>query len=480
MNELWAHQKLGFELAKDRPHFAFLFEVGTGKTRTAIEVLRYKFNVHHSLLKTIILGPPIILENWREEILKYSKINPKDITVLSGSGKERLEKLKKYGFSKDPNFKELPKAHIFITNYETLSMKSVFEALKEWSPEIVIADEMHKLKNGKSQRSKLTTILGDMSLYRLGLTGTSILNSPMDLFAQWRFLDKGESFTKNFFVFRSRFFYDKNANMPAHIHFPDWRILPSSEAIISDILSRTSLQAAKKDCLDLPPLIKKVYYTELSKEQEKCYKEMRDSFITFVKDSKCTAELAITKGLRLQQIVTGFIKLENGEEVEFKDNPRKDALKIVLEEITSTNAKVIVWAVFKKNYEAIRNVCEDLGLKYVELTGETKEKDRNANVKEFNDMTNDTLVCIANQGSGGVGINLIGASYMIYYSRNFNLEFDIQSEGRNYRGGSEIHEKITRIDLVTKGTMDEKVLEALKNKKDVSKRIIEMTKGGLL
>lgn len=475
MNPLWKHQQEGFDKAKNATEFAFLFEVGTGKTRTTIEVLRYKYNLHHGVLRTIILGPPIVLENWRDEILKYSKIDKKNITVLSGSGKKRAELVRRFGFQDGK-----PVPHIFITNYEGLLMPDLFPLLKLWQPEIVVADELHKLKNRTAKRAKLATTLGDNSLYRFGLTGTAVLNSPMDLFGQWRFLDKGSSFGKNFFAFRATYFYDKNSGMPSHCHFPNWEIIPSSYDKIAEILSRTSMHAAKKDCLDLPPFIKKTYYCEMGPEQAKAYAQMKATFIAFVKEEKVVAELAITKALRMQQIVSGFAKTDSGEEIQFDKNPRADILEELLEEITSNKSKVIVWAVFKNNYLTIRSVCEKLKLKYVELTGDTSTAERNESVREFNDLSNDTLVCVAHPGAGGVGVNLTSASYSIYFSRNFNLEYDLQSEGRNYRGGSEVHEKITRIDLVTKGTIDEMVLEALSNKVNVGKKLIEVAKKGEL
>ena len=81
-------------------------------------------------------------------------------------------------------------------------------------------------------------------------------------------------------------------------------------------------------------------------------------------------------------------------------------------------------------------------------------------------------VIICNQAAAGVGINLIEASYSIYYSKNFSLEHDLQSGARNYRGGSEVHEKVTRIDLIAENTIDELVNEALSNKQNISDRIL--------
>jgi SNF2 family DNA or RNA helicase len=86
-------------------------------------------------------------------------------------------------------------------------------------------------------------------------------------------------------------------------------------------------------------------------------------------------------------------------------------------------------------------------------------------------------VLIGHPGSGGIGLNLIEASYMIYYSRSFSLEHDIQSEARCYRGGSERHQSITRIDLVTPGTIDELVMKSLATKQELSDKILKEKMG---
>jgi hypothetical protein len=204
---------------------------------------------------------------------------------------------------------------------------------------------------------------------------------------------------------------------------------------------------------------------------------MRKNFVASLEDKNgqqkfSVAELVITKTLRMQQIVSGHLRVENEDgtttTLTIGDNPRKETLRGLLEDLCPAN-KVIVWAVFKDNYADIRHVCEKLKLKFVELTGETKDKE--SAMKEFN--TNPEIsVLIGNPGAGGIGVNLVAANTMIYYSRSFSLEHDIQSEARNYRGGSEIHSKITRYDIVAPHTIDELVLETLANKQEISDAIL--------
>jgi len=489
----WEHQRKAVQETLDKESYGFFFEVGAGKTMTAINAARYKYMKAGRLLKTLIVAPPIVLENWKKEYLMHSKIDAKDIIVLYGTGKERLKILDRVG---DQN-------KILITNYETLTMGSkkdpkkktrtpgeLFLRLQEWAPEIFILDESHRCKDQRTARSQSCIKIADIAPYKFILTGTPVLNSMEDLFAQFRILDGGKTFGQNYFQFRNRFFQDYNAGMPSHKYYPDWRPKKDAADEINRLVSRRSMHVTKADCLDLPPLVKKSIEVGMSKEQEKAYIEMRQQLITYIETEMSSleelkrqgepnvkaavAEYAMTKALRLQQIVSGFVNLEDGggerTAHKFKNNPRKDALKELLTDIAPSN-KVLVWAVFKENYNDIREVCEKLKLDFVEVHGDITQKNKMVAVDRLNNDPK-CRVLIGHPGSGGIGINLVSASHSIFYSRSFSLEYDIQAEARNYRGGSERHDKVTRIDLVTPGTIDEQVLKALASKKSIGYQVL--------
>ena len=460
--EPWGHQLETIQVAKELNEYGLFFEVGAGKTLTAINIIRHWYQEHSDMLKTLIFSPPITLPNWRDEWLINSYIPKEKIVVLYGSEKARVELFNKH--------KESPV--IFITNYEALLMKDLYAKLLEWKPQIVVADEGHKIKDHTSRRAKLIFPLADGAYYRLLLTGTPILNSYMDLFSQFRFLDCGNTFGKNFFAFRGKYFYDRNAGMPKASYFPNWQPRPRISEELESLISKKSKVVKKSECLTLPPLVRQPLKTVLSKEQAKIYKQMAKAYVAYIEETgkAAVATLAITKSLRLQQIVSGFVKMDDGSIHRFKDNPRAEQLKELLSELCPSN-KVLIWAVFHENYETIRQVCESLKLKYVEVTGEITDKGKREAVDQFkNDV--ETCVFIGHPLSAGIGINLIEAKYAITYSRNFSLEQHIQAEGRNYRGGSEVHDKITHYDLVTEETIDEIVMESLNNKQAISDSIL--------
>jgi SNF2 family DNA or RNA helicase len=461
--EPWKHQREAIERAASLNEFALFFEVGAGKTSTCINILRQKYSAAGRVMRTLILCPPIVIENWRREFCTHSRVGDR-VLKLVGTGKQRLGLMVKH--------RDL---EIIVTNFETLLMKEVFTALKAFAPEILVVDESHKCKDLQAKRTKAVISLAEIAQYRYILSGTPILNSPMDIFAQYRILDKGATFGKNFYTFRAEYFYDKNSSMPRDRYFPSWQIRPGALEAINKKISAKGMHVTKKDCLDLPPLVRETIYVDLSTEQQKLYNELKSDYIAFVNDKAIVAQLAITKALRLMQLVSGFVVTEgvDGAEREatsFKDNPRLAALKEILEQTTG-HSKCLVWAVFKENYAAIRKVCDDLSIGYVEVTGEVSAAKKVEAVDRFN-TDPDCRVLLGHPASGGIGINLIAASYSIFYSRNFSLEQDLQAEARNYRGGSEIHEKITRIDLVAANTIDELITKRLASKIEISDKVL--------
>lgn len=455
---LWEHQKRGVEFAKERAKhgvgIGLFFEQGTGKTRTALEILQDRYLELNGIAPTLILCPPVVVANWRREIQEYTSISDRRVATLTGSQVERLAVFEKR--------LEVDSKFICITNYEALLMERLFNLIYSWSPEIIVADESHKIKTHNAKRTKQLVKLSEKARYSYILSGTPVLNTPMDLFSQYLVMDRGKSFGQNFFGFRNRYFIDKNAHMPKHVRFPKWELQEGAIERMNRIVTETSLRVRKSECMDLPPVVRQGIFCGLTKEQERAYQDMKNDFITFYNSKACVAQLALTKLLRLQQIVSGFMLLEDGQTVRFKETEREAALTELLTELTP-NHKVIVWAVFQENYATIQRICDNLRIKWVGVYGGISESQRNQAITSFT-KEDDTRVYIGNPLSGGIGVNLTVSDISIYYSRDFSLEAALQSAARNHRGGSEIHSKITHIDLITPGTIDEMISEKLKEK----------------
>lgn len=472
---LWKHQEDSIVRAfqPSTPNLAFFHEQGTGKTRTIIEILRRLYAANGRLMNTLIICPLIVKRQWQEQFLAYSKIKKIDLLVLDKSEKRRCK-----DFYDSVNIEgQLKRPRIVIINPHTLEMDELMKMIETWGVEVLVVDESHEFKAHNGKRAKRLLPIADKAKHRYIATGTPIANTEADVFMQYRILDGGKTFGTNYYVFHKKYYVDKNASWAGKKnHFPKYECTDDGRNEISRLMYRTAVRALKKDCLDLPPFVRQELEVELSPEQSRAYEEMKKDFITWVNDQKnqpraIVANLALTKAMKMQQIISGFAFDENGNPVRFKKVPRLEVLEDQLKSLCKDH-KVIVWAAFIENYKMIAEICDKLGLKYARLVGGMTELEKNENKDAFN-KDESVRVMIANQGAGGTGVDLIPASYSIYYSKDASLLKDSQSEARNYRGGSHIHEKITRIDLVCYETLDEHINNALANKKDLAQFILD-------
>lgn len=473
------HQMEAIRRARGLSEYALFFEMGVGKTKTVIEILRERCQENKRLLRTLVLTPSATIFNWKDEVLKNSKINETDVVLLNHKTSKGKLKLFLQQCSLESDL-SIPK--IVVTNYESLQSVELTAALLDWKPEVLIADESHNLKNPTAIRSKITQRIAKLTKYRYLLTGSPLLKDVADLYGQFLVLDNGATFGKNFSLFRKKYMVDANQGFAGAAHyFPNWQTRPETYDELNTLIYRKAMRVLKSECLDLPPVIVQNVYVAMTAEQEKHYKEMSRDLCTFIQDQDAqgtpqavTASMAAVKALRLQQIVSGYVKTEEGDEVEFKANPKAVACKELLSELCY-NHKVIVWCSFANNYRVVGKICDDLGIKYVRITGEEDAQAKRKSELSFQ-TDPDVRVMVAHRRAGGVGINLTAASYSIVFSRNFSLGDELQSDARNHRSGSEIHSQIVKINLIAKGTTDEDVIEAISKKEDISKAVIDAVK----
>ena len=504
ITEPWAHQKRDIDRI-EREHikaFALFYDMGAGKTKTAIDISRSIFTRHKRVLKTLIVCPIVVVENWKREFKVHSYVAQSTIQVVDGKTKANGKKVKAAQLKLKKEQLANPEASIFIINTESVGNPNLWPIILEMGFELLIVDESHRFKSPSAKRTKALhkLTLQPQLEYRYILTGSPILQDAQDLWSQY-FILNPDILGRNFFSFRAQYFYDKNAGMPSHVHFPKWAPkdyvyyknlgLPFQDdfASLNEIIYKHASRVMKDDVLDLPDFLTQKVEVEFSKEQGRIYKEMRDDLVATLESGEevftfehnnfldlaaaevMSADLAIVKTLRLMQICAGVFTNEDGKIISLKTE-REKILKELLEEIAANKEnKIIIWSVFTPTYEIIEGVCKELNIKYTWLTGRQDKDEKQANVDQFNN-DKDTQVIIANQGAGGTGVNLTASNYSIYYSRSFNLEHDIQSEARNYRGGQT--RKVTRIDLVTPETIDAQIVEALAKKKANAENILEV------
>ena len=466
--EMYKHQKDIVAMALEKDELALFHALGTGKTRSVIESLRALFNRDKKMYKTLIVGVPSVIYNWKNEILKFSNIHESKVYVC-GSGTKRAEKLQE---AIDRG------VQIITINYEALISEKVFAVLMKWHAAILVCDESHCVKSNAAKRSKAVLSLSVGTSKRFILTGTPILRNMMDIFMQFKVLDHGKTFGANYFSFRARYFVDKNAAWAGkQKHFPLWVPREDTKQELLDKIKRKSHVVETKDCLDLPPRVDVMEFVEMQDDQKKAYNEMRDYFMTFVAENvnnPALATIAPVKALRLMQITAGHVTLDDGSVAVFGGNPKIKRLMELLEDLVPEH-KVIIWTVFKQDVRSIETELLAAKIPYVKATGDETSLQKQQSVDAF--QKEDSIrVFLGNARAAGTGLTITKASYSIRFSRNFNLGDELQSAARNYRAGSEMHEKIININLSVKDSIDEHVAKALACKEDIGKNVIEFVK----
>ena len=444
---------------------AIFAEPGCGKTFVAIQIMKKKMEADNKIFKLVVFAPLITLSNWKDEFEKFWPEGP-EVHVITGSPAKKKKLLD--GVTQK-------KSHIVVINYEALTSRFIQTFFIMWKPEYMVLDESHRAKNPDAKRYTHLLSIATM-IHKAGsnnvllLTGTPILNTPLDVWAQYRLMDDGEAFGQNYYFFRSKYFIDKNAYLltsTRNRHYPKWAVRKEHANFIQDRISDTSVRVKKDDVLDLPEFRRLRYPVPMTPLQLRAYKLAEFEAIAELK--RGNVELK-KEGVfsKLRQIVSGFLMVDGTTE-HFKDNPKLLALTQILE--MYPHEKVIVWCQFREEYKMLGTMMERLKIPHTFITGEQTSGEKFINMDKFN--TGDTQVLIGNQAAGGIGVNLCSASISVVFSRNFSLNDDVQSEARNFRHGSEIHSKVIKYDIVVENSIDEVLLRALKGKANTANALID-------
>ena len=474
-----AHQAQFMAKFADRQYAALFCEMGTGKTKMAIDFIRHSFQTAGGIRPVLIICPIIAMHNWADEFTKHSNVGGK-VQVLD-------HKLK----SKNIARMKVPGKAIYVVNFDKVT--TLFDELVQIPWHVIVVDESHRIKNGKAVRTKDIIRLAPFSDKRLILTGTPVLNTEIDVYWQIFFLDGGKAFGPNFFAFRNKWFRDifayRKATNPGQ-HFPKFRLYEVFREDFQAHLNEMSFIKTTDECLDLPQQVYKVLRLHMGKEQCELYNTLKDEYIVSLLDKAAMLKImeicgciidcwydlwliglydrstyapsAAVLQMRLNQMSSGFYKLDSGDEVRFKENPKIEAIKEIMADLPP-EAKVIVWAVFRNNIGLLLDELAEFNP--ASIWGDTKDK----RAEEHKFKTDKSCrIMIANPQSASVAINLVEACGAIYYSQGFSLEYRLQSEKRCHRIGSERHLSIWYVDLQYINSGDKIITQALREKKDIS------------
>jgi SNF2 family DNA or RNA helicase len=467
-NEPMAHQAAYLSRFWLDPNVAVFAEMGTGKSYMAINNIAMLYD-NGKINGALILAPKGVYRNWMA--LEIPKHMPEhiacNIALWGGKGKETTKKFEDL-FAVDDHL------HILIMNTEALQYPSssahVFATRFVLAHSaIIVVDESTMIKNPKANRTKVVTKVGSYAKYRRILTGSPVTRSPLDLYSQCGFLDYELLGYESYFAFQMRYAVmvkRKAAGGQREFHqIVGYRHLDE----LTEKLKQFSFRVTKDECLDLPEKVYAFREVELTEEQERAYKQMKKMALSVMDDgSMVSTATALTQLLRLHQIVCGHVKTDDGN-VQTLPSNRIGALMDCIEE---TSGKVIIWSNFTQDLE---DIYVELSKKYgggcaAKYYGETSGEDRQKIVEQFQDPNSQLRFFIGQARTGGYGLTLTEAGTVIYFSNSFDLEKRLQSEDRAHRIGQT--KSVTYVDLVARGTIDERIVEALRNKIDIATQVM--------
>ena len=461
----YEHQLEALKRSWNKREYAYFMEMGTGKSKVLIDNIALLYD-KGGINAAIIVAPKGVYRNWSEKEIPAHMPDhvERDVAVWNPAPtvKQKTELMKLFEVS--------PELKILVVNVEAFSTKKGVAFVERFilaHNTLIAVDESTTIKNPKAQRTKNLLKLALNTKYRRILTGFPVTQSPLDLYSQSAFLSTQLLGYSSFYSFQNRYAKVINRNMGQRT----FRQVVGYQNLeeLTDNVNEFSYRVLKKECLDLPDKVYQRREVELTPEQKKVYKQLKDYAIAQLESSELVSVTSVlTQILRLHQVVCGFVKHDQGDEVEIKNN-RLDSLLDVLAE---TQGKVIIWANYQYDIKRILKTLHDtVGTEAVATYyGETLDEDRQKIIKSFQDPDSPLTYLISNVQTGGYGITLTEASTVIYYSNNYDLERRLQSEDRAHRIGQT--NKVTYIDLIAKGTVDEKIVKALRNKLDLAQEVL--------
>jgi len=462
--EPYEHQKDALKKCWNKESFAIFAEMGTGKTKIALDNACILYN-RGKIDRLLVVAPKGAYMNWVDlEIPTHvpDYIEKKVLAWKQSTSAQYRQDLKDIKDSSNFDFK------IMVMNVEAFSSKKGLDYAKLFliGRSMMIIDESTTIKNPQAKRTKSILSLRKETKYRRILTGSPVTQSPMDLWSQMDFLDPEILGQSSYYAFRTRYAVVITANAAGGTHKYQKIVKFKNLAQLGQTVSPHSYRILKKECLDLPDKVYTKREIELTDEQQLAYKDMKTNAMTFLQGKSLTAVNVLTQLIRLHQITCGHMKTDGGEILDLKNN-RLDELMQILGE---TTGKVIIWA----NYiHDIKRIEKAISEEYSSSScctyyGATATDDRQKCINAFQGKTSIRFF-IGNTQTGGYGITLTAASTVIYYSNSYDLEKRIQSEDRAHRIGQK--NSVLYIDLVAKGTVDDKIIKSLRNKVSIAKEI---------
>ncbi len=460
----YAHQEDALQKSHDKKNFAYFMEMGCGKSKVLIDNIYWLWQ-QKEIDTAIVVAPKGVYMNWKNNEIPIHLPDDIDADIYlwkASSTKNEKKKLSE-GVTKRDKFR------ILLMNVESFVTKKApvfLESFTHRSEFLLAIDESTTIKNVKAKRTKAIVEFGTKAKYKRILTGSPITQSPLDLYSQCAFLNKRLLGYDSYWSFQGRFAIIKQQRMGS-MSFNQVVGYKNLEELTQK-LKLFAHRTTKKEALDLPDKIYTTRQVDLTSTQIEHYMSMKKTSVVFLEEGgMVTAPEVMTRLLRLQQLLCGYLVDDDGETIELANN----RIKVMMEVIEEMDGKVIIWSRFRYDIKKIKNeLIKTYGSgSVVTYYGDTSQEDRDSAIHNF--QTNpETRFFVSNAQTGGRGITLTAASNVIYYSNDFNLESRKQSEDRCHRIGQ--HKPVLYVDLVCPNTVDVHIVKSLLQKDKIATKTL--------
>lgn len=452
----WHHQKQCFWFAKELPAVMIAADMGTGKSRMAIDLLQ-----NHTYWAILVVCPKSVVDVWPKQFREHAV---HEYAVITPDGEKSVAKR----VAEIQQALKLSRARlkpaVVVVNYESAWREPMDDFLLKHEWDCVVLDESHRIKAPGGAASLFFGRLGDATPRRICLTGTPMPHSPLDIYAQYRFLDKG-IFGTSFTNFRARY-----ALMGGYGNHQVQGFQNQDE--LHAKMYQIAFRVNAEDVQDLPEAIDIVRTCKLSASAMAIYRELDREFVAEVGNNTITVTNALTKLLRLQQLSSGFVALDRNDlnprekpQTREVDTAKAELLLDVLQDL-SAEEPVTVFCRFHPDLDTVHEVGKSLGRETLELSGRVNQ------LAEW--QAGKAPILAVQIQSGGVGVDLTRACYEIFYSLGYSLGEYLQARKRCHRPGQT--RRVFYIHLIAEHTKDSAVYQALEAREDVVEAILATTR----
>ena len=440
------YQAYATDFILQNPVAAVFLDMGLGKSVITLTAIKDLCLDSFQVRKVLVIAPlRVARDTWPSEIEKWDHLKDLKYAVAVGTEMERKTAL-------------MQKANVYIINRENVQWL-VEESGLPFDYDMVVIDELSSFKSFQAKRFRSLLKVRPTVKRIVGLTGTPSSNGLMDLWAQFRLLDLGKRLGRFITHYRNQYFTPDKRN--GQVVF-SYKPLPGAEEAIYSAISDITISMKAVDHLNMPECVMNEVKVALSEKERKTYNTMKADLVVSLQGEEIDAGTAAALAGKLSQMANGAVYGEDKKYIEFH-NRKLDALEDLIEAANGKPVLVAYW--FKHDLERIKKRFD------------VREISTSKDIQDWN--KGKIPVAVIHPASAGHGLNLqAGGSTMVWFGLTWSLELYQQANARLWRQGQQADTVVIH-HIIAAGTIDERIMAALRNKDKTQSALIEAVKANM-